>query len=524
MRRLIVMGVMAGLALISAIPARGETPEVPASLIFRLVRPDLQLQQILSLFDGARFSNPAAALAAWRRAEPARNRLGKGPEALIAAMNPAMVPELRLLDGAEVSLGFPPDRDEVTWSAIVPEDDGTFAAMAIALALTDGEHLPAIGSASVDRIGPPGSPLMASAEGGVALAGDRERLRLALKHLEENGHGPPKSIESGVQVRLEPETLDDSGPILLRRLAAALNAADCQGLDGLARLDGETFVLDVTGRYATPLPSGGAVNPRWLDVFPTQKTLGAVALTINPGDEAWDLAFSIADRIVKADPAQAGSAPVRVRLNLLARAVGVHPEADLWPHLRGLSAGITVDDSGELDGAILALHTADAAAASRMARELIPRLIAAFGPANAPPGPVAAEGVLSFGAVAGRSLNLATREATVLVTWGDGLLAACQKAQDHPETHSAGAAIRQALAPPLSQRVGAFWPGRLGQSIPEDVPLTEALNNSAPVLWQGTTEGATTHDTIRWGELRGVVSRFLDHLPAEEPAVSLKDS
>ncbi len=91
-----------------------------------------------------------------------------------------MVRELRTLDGAVVGIGFDPGDGHVRWSAAIPRDDGTFAALATALALTDGAAEPPLDGWAVDRLGPPGSPLMARSGAAVALAGTRGDLALAL--------------------------------------------------------------------------------------------------------------------------------------------------------------------------------------------------------------------------------------------------------------------------------------------------------------------------------------------------------
>ncbi len=153
-------------------PARGS--DAPPALTVRLVRPDLQGERLLALFQGSRSPHPASALAAWKRAT--RGNLGKAREALIALLNPAMVPELKALDEATLVLRFDPGAGHARWHAIVPHDDGTVSALATALVLTDGTSAPALGITSVDRLGPPGAPLIARAPGVLALAGSREDL------------------------------------------------------------------------------------------------------------------------------------------------------------------------------------------------------------------------------------------------------------------------------------------------------------------------------------------------------------
>src|SRR5438477_7441967 len=82
---------------VTAARAAGAEPPRPAVTV-RLVGPDRQGAQVLDWFRGARAPHPAAALAAWRRATG--RHLSKAREAAIAAFNPEMVRELRVLDGA----------------------------------------------------------------------------------------------------------------------------------------------------------------------------------------------------------------------------------------------------------------------------------------------------------------------------------------------------------------------------------------------------------------------------------------
>ena len=72
-----------------------------------------------------------------------------------------MADELRGLDQADLVLWFDPDDGAPHWYAALPRDDGSFANLATALALTDGGPEPPLGAVAVDRLGPPPSPLAA---------------------------------------------------------------------------------------------------------------------------------------------------------------------------------------------------------------------------------------------------------------------------------------------------------------------------------------------------------------------------
>ena len=115
-------------------PAAG-TP--PPALTIRILHPDLQGASVIRLFEGSRAANPAEALAAWRHATTTMG-LGKRREALISVFNPAMVRELKIFEGARFNFRVDPESGAMRWQAVMPEDDGTLAALATAVALTDG--------------------------------------------------------------------------------------------------------------------------------------------------------------------------------------------------------------------------------------------------------------------------------------------------------------------------------------------------------------------------------------------------
>jgi hypothetical protein len=481
--------------------------EPPAALTVRLIRPDRQLERLLDLFDGARAPHPAAALAAWRRAT--HRTLSKSREAMIAALNPEMVRELRTLDGAEVRLRF--GDGPARWSATVPGDDGTFAALATAMGLTGGGRDEPLEGLAVDRLGPPGSPVMTILATGVAVASARDGLGEALRTLGAARPDRPP-IASGATVRLDLDSLAAPGSLTRRRFAEALRALGGRSAEGVATLDGDLLSLSVTGRFTTSTPKGDPIDPLWLDWIPSANVLAAFALSLDPSPSAWDSAFAAADRVEKADPARAGLAPLRTRLNLLALPAGIRPEVDLWPRLRGLSGGLLADPSGDITGVVLALHCVDEAAAERIASTVLPRLASAFRVGEVDPArPPEADGSRRLGRVSGRPLVEARRRAGVLIAWGDGVLASCLDAAAHPD-RSAGPAIRAAWGPTAPRRAGALWTGRLSGLPPE---LAAALAEAPPVLWWGDRDGEHTRDEVRWTGLAATVRRFLDRLPLD---------
>src|SRR3954447_431252 len=160
--------------------ARADGPGPPPALEVRLVRPDEQWSRVLALFEGTRVPQPAAALSAWKRATVPQRALSRTWEAAIDAFNPGMVREMRSLDRGELVVGFDRDDGAPRWHATLPRDDGTIAALAPALALTDGGREAPIGDLAVDRLGPPGSPLAVRSSSALILAGSRDDLVVAL--------------------------------------------------------------------------------------------------------------------------------------------------------------------------------------------------------------------------------------------------------------------------------------------------------------------------------------------------------
>ncbi len=312
--------------------------------------------------------------------------------------------------------------------------------------------------------------------------------------------------------RIDPRGLGRHGPVPRRQAAEALRALGCRDVGGVIRLEGEAVAVELTTRLDAP--ACATLDPDWLDGIPAS-AVATMAIALDPGPEAWDRAFAVADRVEHADPARAGLAPLRTRLNLIALAAKVRPELDLWPRLRGLSLTVLADPEGEVSGAILTLHATDPLAAERLAHQVIPRLTASWVKGARPRDEADSTG--SLGRVADRPLRLVRRGAAILIGWGDSALKEALDARDHPE-RSAGATLRTAWGsskPP--QRAGAFWPGRLRRLAPAGSPLALALQEAPPVLWSGRNEARVARDEVRWTDLRGPVRRFLERLPLDPP-------
>jgi hypothetical protein len=479
------------------------------ALTIRLVRPDRQLERLIMLFEGSRAPHPAAALAAWKRATRDPKGLGKSLEAAIAALNPGMVRELRNFDAAKIGLGLDPGDGHARWYVVAPNDDGALAALTTAMTLTDGGSDSPYLRIEVDRLGRPGSPLSLRLPGVLALAGSRADLPSALDAARAEAPEPPAPAGvSGSRVRLDPDALPVAGPVSRRRLAEAIRASGLRSLEGNIGIDGETAELAMTGEFEAAF-GGSTLEPARLDWVPSTGLIAAGVFSLDPSPPAWDALFSWADRVERADPANAQLAPLRTRLNLLSIAAGVRPEVDLFPQVRGVTAFVTAGQEGDVETIVVALHVADAPAAGRLANHFVPRVASSFLKGSKPEDQ--ADGIRRLGEVLNRPIVAAQRGSTLLIGWGKTALVASLAAKSDPD-RSLGTTLRALGGSTPPHRLGAVWPGRL------DSPL---LAGAPPVVWIGRNEsqGKATRDVVRWAELRGVVRRFLERVPLEPSSV-----
>ncbi len=540
---------------------RGEPAAGDDALVIRLVHPDRQAAALLRLFDGARVAHPAAALAAWKRATRAPDQLGKPLEAVIAMFNPEMAPEWKALHDAALHVNRLAGDGSARWYAVAPGDDGTLSAAITAMRLTEGAtESPLAGELSgttVERLGPGGSIFAARSGDTLILASTRDEL---LRGLRPIGNGSPRAsmpggrsapertapapgpggpIDSGVCFALAPDRMNaGAGPVTSRRAAAFLQSLGCRRMTGTLALKDDRCELEVTTLLRTEGPvsplvpeSPAEVEPSWLTWVPARNVMGVVSLALKPGAAFWESAFKVADRVDRADPARAGLAPLRTRLNLVAAAAGARPEIDLWPHLRGVTACVMVDPDrpGQSGDALLVLHTDGDASARRLATDVVPRLASLSTGARTGPGlsrkiapghrPTASpEGEASrLGTVGGRSLTVLRRGRDVVVAWGDQVLNASRAAMADPE---------QSVVPlctgwlrerkPAPQRLGAVWPARSWsgpRGLDRTAPAWQALVQGPPVIWWGWTNPAGAIDSIQYSNLRRLARDFLDKLP-----------
>lgn len=507
------------LLLIAPLPRLGA--EEPAVwLTVRVIRPDDQADRLIALFRGTRAAHPAAALAAWKHATGGRQSLGKPLEAAIAALNPAMAGELRAFDQAELRLTVDPATGQARWQALAPHDDGSLAALTTALALTDGATLEPIGAARVLRLGPPGSAVAVSRPGFLAAASRRDDLAPLLDPKAPPVFGfptppaPPVGKASGVRVVLDSSRARRLRSLAARRASAALEGLGCRVVEGWIELEGETARLQVIGRLDALPPGPTPLVPSWFDAVPARGVLAVASVALRPGGAGLDTAFALADRVEKADPARENLAPLRVRLDLLAAAAGVRPGRDVWPHLRGLTGAVLVDEQGRPRGGLVGLHAGDAEAAARIARDVLPRLAITY--LKADRAEVAGDPTRRLGSVGGRPIGALVLGPSVWIGWGDRVLDDARDAAAHPD-RSAGPLLRSSWGPDIPQRAGAFWPGRWARVAPSGSALARALAEAPPIVWIGGSHGSNLVDSVSWTGLRGVVHRGLDALPLDPP-------
>jgi hypothetical protein len=465
----------------------------PPAVEVRVAGLDRQLETILALFDGAKAAHPAAALASWRAATGSHDVPSKAAQALIALLNPEMARELKALNDAEAVIRVVPGG--VSWWAVFPRDDGTLAALGPALGLTEGQRLAAPeGLVALDRLGPPGAALLGRAtQGGLVLGSSPEALDQARERLDLADRRP--DLADGWHAWFDPSGLDpEADDLPSRRLAAAMDALGCLGVEANAAARGDALAIDLTGRFTTAPPAvSRAIEPSWLDAAGAEGAVAAVALAFDPDPKAWDRAFLLADRIEKADPSAAKAAPVRVRLNLAATLAGLRPEVDLWPHLKGVTLVMMARPAAPAPGRfdpLLVLHADADASAVRIAR-----LVARLGL----PDPA----VRGASVIAGPGGGGPSRDAVLAaIERGDG---------------AAWGAIRASLpesgAGRLPQRAGIAWPSRWAG------PDATAWASAPPLVWFGRTGlDGLCDDHLVWAGLGKAIREALDRLPLAEPA------
>jgi hypothetical protein len=252
--------------------------------------------------------------------------------------------------------------------------------------------------------------------------------------------------------------------------------------------------------------------------------MGVASLALEPEAAFWDSTFALADRVDRTDPSHKDVAPLRARLNLLAAGAGARLEADLWPHLRGVTGCVMGDPSnpGEPTGALVILHVDADAAAARLTTDVFPRLgglLTGRRQPERPVGPLASPDIIRIGIAGGKALAVARRGRDVLISWGDGVLELALEVSARPDRSVARlctAWSKTGNRPP--RRVGAFWPARCwspARGSEATPPGWRALADGPPAVWWGWDEADGLHDSIVWADLRETARRFLDKVPLD---------
>ncbi len=533
----IVIGLMllAGLALKEPKAVAGEHEPATSSepITIRLVHPDRQAAAMLRRFEGCAAAHPAAALAAWKRSTRDPGQLGKPLEAVISFFNPEMVQEWGVFHDARFQLGFDPETGLRRWRLAVPGDDGTLAALVTAMRLSGGSDEPPVGNGmmAVNRLGGPLAAVAVRGARGVVLASSRAELdrnlspgipsaptRPEAPHILERAGPPVLAGESGLLFQIEPGrlTVPAHGTVATRRLIELARGLGCRLITGSLGLVAEHLDLEIAsrlepvGRSATGDSGSLAIDPHWLTWIPAQECVIVASLATGRGVGYWDGVFALADRVDRADPARANLAPLRTRINLLASAVGARIEADLWPHLHGVTvAWLANPENPEQSGCAVAVLQMDHdRAAAQLVSQVLPRLATLWGGAKGRPG--------------GRPLEFVVRGQLVLIGWGDRALETMLRTAEHPEqsVEPLIGAAREGLGSEKLTRLGAYWPGRMRlpvKGLDGPTPLVATLAQGPPIVWTGWSRDGEARDRVRWQDLHGLVRRFLDAIPLQPP-------
>jgi hypothetical protein len=539
---------LAAAALCAApiVSARAQSSPEDEALVVRLIHPDRQAARWLQLFQGTRAPHPAWALAAWKRATRDPVLLGKPLEAVIAAFNPEMVDEWSRFHDAELHLGYSARDGNPRWYARLPCDDGTIAAAISARRLTDGADEPPVldngKEYGVLRLGPPGAPVAAQMGRALVLASSRELLGRGVHRAQpvartEKGDGG--SLDSGLMIQLDAERLvvPTTVPLELRRMIELLRGLGCRHITGRLALSGERLALELEtslnrgGGPPRPEEPGAVVQAQWLEPISSSNIMAVVTLAFEGRADFWNQAFALSDRVERVDPSRAGLAPLRTRFNLLAATSGARPEADLWPHLCGLTACVLGDPGcpGQLGGALLGLHVDRESNAARLAEQFVPQLCAAILGARPGKGPNdhrdeapergrAAEAPIPLGMLGGRALEVCRRGRSVWIGWGREVLSKSVKTTPPSDSLASVCTGWGREGKHAPDRLGAIWPARCWLPVRtprEGSAALSVLQADPPVLWWGWSSREEAVDSVQWPALHERVRRFLDQIPLE---------
>lgn len=486
-----------------------EDSATPPAVTIQLGRPRTQVESFLRLFQPPFASSPAVALANWKRATKGTKSLGKGPEAALAALNPAMARELDVLAGAELVFDFSADDGKPSWTFVVPKDDGTFASFATSMALTDGGGDGALGRASVDRLSMAQGPLMAREGDLVVLANNREMLARGLALAQKDKAGVAN--DSVPQIRVTAAGLSKSSNLQVRRFAELLRAFGASEFLGDAKLIADEFVA--RGSCACSWTDSNArIDPKWLAEVPAKASL-VFSIALDPSPQTLDRLFAVANKMEKVDPELANRPPVRARIGLFCRVAGLDIEKDVWPKLEGVT-GFLDGDIHQPKCAGIAFHMVDEASTTDVRDRVLPKLARSL--ALDPAKENATETAKPLGTFRGQTLWVSKAgDRSVSLTWGiEGPLA--EFAGNPPRRFLDTVPQSELKTLQTAQRAGWFWPARLGL-LEKGAALTLAVDQTDCIRWVGRRRDQKIEDTICWRGLDRAVRRFLELTP-QEPA------
>jgi hypothetical protein len=214
--------------------------------------------------------------------------------------------------------------------------------------------------------------------------------------------------------------------------------------------------------------------------------------------EAWD-------RLEKLDPARAKTAAVRTRLNLFLGTLGLHPEREVWPGIRGSSGWLEVDESGRIAGGCVVLLFDQAQRVERISRALErPGILGGFaGALGGGRGPGEAE----------RGVVIRGEGVRLVVCWGDPAGDEAGRAEGDVNISEMWPAASEGLAG--WDRAVVVWPGAWVKTIPLDSVASAGLKASGPIVWVGRTRGDSMEERITWSGLSRMVRSAFEAVSAE---------
>jgi hypothetical protein len=252
--------------------------------------------------------------------------------------------------------------------------------------------------------------------------------------------------------------------------------------------------VELTGAGVAIEGSPRRVERAWLERIRQDASLGwAIAWPSDP--KACDRLFRVWDAVEKSDPKRAGAAAIRTRLDLTLAAIGMRPERDLWPRLRGISGWIATDPVGRPRRVVLSLHMVDEPAADRILEPLGRWSFPGLGVGEEP-------------AVTDRSRIHVQREgATIDLIWGSSEVTRAPTGTSTPR-EEATLATMLVDQEPLPERFVWLRPRTwVAESL--GVISAGALGTS-DIIWTGYQEGDRSIERIRWREVDGVLKRTLE--------------